>query len=274
MKPPRDSQGDFEEFTSEEAVSPHQPIRLEDVLTDLRAGMRTKGFLVKYGLTIGEFEQLLKSLIRRRLFTVEEYKEWKARRLGSPQPEPAAPPERGVPIPPSEKPAQQVLTYIITEPEKNNSWALELFSADRDRMKGAQFKVNLHGKRYGFVVEEMLFRGQVEMLDSEALSTGEQKARREQAMAFIAKHGWAAYLENRAINANLEEGADGELKKARLVLLHCRNGTFLAALHTPTPAINLYVGTSLEKIRGRLAKSVDTSILDSELSEHHGSRFE
>jgi len=263
MKPPKDSEGDLEELASEDAGSPHQPIRMEDVLADLRAGIRTKGFLEKYGLTLGEFEQLLKSLIRRRLFTLEEYKEWKAHRLGSTVSEDTASTIRRLPAPKPEMPTQHVMTYVITEPEKNNSWALELFSTHRNKMKGAHFKVNLQGKRYAFVVEELLFRGQVDMLDSEVPTAGEQKARREQAMAFIAKHGWAAYLESRAINANLQDGAGEPARKARLVLLHCRNHTFLAALHTPVPAINLYVGTSLEKIRGRLAKSIDTSVLDS-----------
>jgi len=240
---------------------------MEDVLADLHAGIRTKGFLEKYGLTLGEFEQLLKSLIRRRLFTLEEYKEWKAHRLGSTVSEDTASTIRRLPAPQPEKPAQQVLTYVITEPEKNNSWALELFSTHRNKMKGAHFKVSLKGKRYAFVVEELLFRGQVDMLDSEVLSAGEQKARREQAMAFIAKHGWAAYLESRAIDANVQDGADEMGRKARLVLIHCRNNTFLAALHTPAPAINLYVATSLEKIRGRLAKSIDTRVLDSGIGD-------
>jgi hypothetical protein len=267
MKSPRDSEGGFDDLALEEVESPHQPIRMEDVLRDLRAGLRTKGFLVKYGLSMGEFEQLLKSLIRRRLFTVDEYKEWKARRpSASPSQEPTAT-ASAVSTSQGEKPAQQVVTYVITEPEKNNSWALQLFSTRRELMRGAQFKVNLHGRRYSFIVEEMLFRGQVDMLDSEALSTGEQKARRAEAMEFIAKHGWAAYLEKRAINANLQESSGGVSKKARLVLLHCRNDTFLAALHTPAPAINLYVGTSLANIRGRLAKSVDTNLLDRQLME-------
>jgi len=251
----------------EEAESPHQPIRMEDVLKDLRAGLRTKGFLVKYGLDIGEFEQLLKSLIRRRLFTVDEYRVWKAKRSRHPEPDEPQGDEEGTPKATPEKQAQgKVITYIISEPEKNNSWALELFSYRRDKMKGARFKVNLQGRRYAFVVQDMLFRGQVDMLEvGEASAGSEQKERRARAMTFIAEHGWAAYLEKRAINANVEGGPVEEGKKARLVLLHCRNNTFLAALHTPTPVINLYVGNSLEKIRGRLAKSIDTSVLNGEL---------
>lgn len=266
MKPPKDAQGDPEALASEEAESLHQPIRLDDVLRDLRAGLRTKGFLVKYGLDIGEFEQLLKSLIRRRLFTMEEYREWKAKRSVPPHSEEPRGHEKDVSTEtPDRQTRGKVITYIINEPEKNNSWALELFSWPRDQMRGARFKVNLQGKRYAFEVEELLFRGQVEMLEGATLSGTEQKERRERAMAFIAEHGWAAYLENRAINANVELNSSGAVKKARLVLLHCRNDTLLAALHTPAPAINLYVGNSLEKIRGRLAKTIDTSVLNGDL---------
>ena len=87
------------------------------------------------------------------------------------------------------------------------------------------------------------------------------KGKREEAIEFISEHGWAAYLESRAIEANLSGANTEETPKARLVLLHCRNNTFLAALHTPAPAINLYVGSSLDNIKQRLAKSVDTRSL-------------
>jgi hypothetical protein len=258
----RDSQEDFSEFSFEEANTSAKGITAEDILQDLRAGLRTRDFLSKYGLTIGQFEELLKRLIRKGLLTKDEFRAWKAHRLGSDSLV-TQPDDRGVsPVPVPEKSNQNVETYIIKEPERNNSWALQLFSTHRDRMKGAQFKVNLHGKKYSFVVEQMLFRGQVEMLPSGDAGRFGERARRDQAKEFIARHGWAAYLENRAMEANLGEPAAEPRKKARLVLLHCRNHTFLAALHTPAPAINLYVGSSLEKIYGRLAKSVDTSILD------------
>jgi len=261
MTSPRDSQ-DFSEFTLEETNTSAKGITAEDILQDLRAGLRTREFLSKYGLTLGQFEELLKSLIRKGLLTKDEFRAWKAHRLG-PNSARTKPDGREVsPVPQQDKPNQNVETYIIKQPEMNNSWALQLFSTDRDKMKGAQFKVNLHGKKYSFVVEQMLFRGQVEMLPSGDAGRFGERAKREQAMEFIARHGWAAYLESRAMEANLGEPGPEPRKKARLVLLHCKNHTFLAALHTPAPAINLYVGSSLEKIYGRLAKSVDTSILD------------
>jgi len=236
-----------------------KPVRVEDILKDLRAGLRTKGFLVKYELTLGEFESILKGLIRKGLFTKDEYKIWKAKR-----PEPTPLKEE----PSEKKPAaaepshKTVTTYIIREPEKNHPWALQLFSTHRDRMAGAQFKVRLHGKKYAFVIEKMLFRGSVKMLADESAENEAAKDKRQQALEFIARHGWAAYLENRAISANIEDEEPPGHKKARLVLLHCRNDTFLAALHTPAPAINLYVGASLDKIRRRLAKSIDTTSIE------------
>ena len=129
-------------------------------------------------------------------------------------------------------------------------------------MPGAQFKVNLHGKKYSFVVEKLLFRGAVKMLESRSADKLGSKGKREEAMEFITTHGWAAYLEQRAYAANFDADGMRISGKGRLVLLHCRNDTFLAALHTPAPAINLYVGGSLENIRRRLAKSVDTSDLE------------
>ncbi|MBI4963732.1 MAG: hypothetical protein HY913_10700 [Desulfomonile tiedjei] len=262
MKPPRDPHEDFSGFTAEEMESSAKTISAEEILEDLRAGLRTRGFLTKYGLTLGQFEGLLKGLIRKGLLTKDEFKVWKAHRVAQTASEPEAAGQGVAPSPVPERLHHNVKTFVITEPEMNNSWALQLFSTQRERMKGAQFKVNLHGKKYAFIVEQMLFRGQVEMLATADSGQANDKSKREQALEFISRHGWAAYLESRAVEANLGEPGPQPRKKARLVLLHCRNHTFLAALHTPAPAINLYVGSSLEKIRGRLAKSVDTSLLD------------
>lgn len=231
------------------------------ILEDLRAGFRTRHFLATYGLSMQEFEIILKDLIRKGLFTKEEYKNWKSHRL------PPKVAETNAPTPSGPQNISQlaghktVSTYVIPEPEKNNSWALQLFSTDRNRMAGAGFKVVLHGKKYAFVVERLLFRGPVDMVRSKA-PRPRSKEKREQAMEFIAKYGWAAYLENRAYAANFDEDGMREAGKARLVLLHCRNDTYVAALHTPAPAINLYVGSSLESIRERLARNIDTSQLN------------
>ncbi len=226
-----------------------------------------KAFSKKYRITLPQFEGLLKHLIRQRLLTVEEFKQWKARKT-------ATSPASDAPVPPPPRPSEEPLqraapsqhveTFVITNPEKNNSWALQLFSAQRDRMRGAKFKVSLHGKKYFFVVEDMIFRGQVEMLADSSSSKSAAQTKREEALEFISTHGWAAYLERRALDANVDDDAEEAPsgRKARLVLLHCRNDTYLAALHTPTPAINLYVGNCLEKIRLRLSKSVDLSPLD------------
>lgn len=261
MKSGRSPQGTVGESLPGDSGSPAKKISIEEVLADLRAGMRTRNFLSKYGISMAEFEGILKSLIRKGLFTKEEFKAWKAHR---PVPTTAA-----SDIPPQPQPAKRmpqkshgtVETYVIKDPEKNNSWALQLFSTQRDRMPGAQFKVNLHGRKYAFVVERLLFRGAVKMLQSASAPRPGSKSKREEAMQYIAQHGWAAYLENRAYAANFDADGMRISGKARLVLLHCRNETFLAALHTPAPAINLYVGGSLENIRRRLARSVDTSDL-------------
>ena len=258
MKSPEDPSEEFEAGTGPRTESPAK-LTVEEVLKDLHAGMRTKGFLKKYGLTMMQFESLLKQLIRKGLFTREDFKLWKAHRL--------------TPAPPVENlnaeadlrdvaRLNNVETFVITEPERNHSWALQLFSADRDRIKGAQFKVNLHGKKYSFVVEQLLFRGAVEMLPNVGVSKEETTQRRQEALDFISSHGWAAYLEQRAFAANFDSESTQTVRKARLVLLHCKNQTFLAALHTPVPAINLYVGSSLETIRDRLSKSVNTSGLN------------
>ncbi len=266
MKSPQDPREDLEGLPSDRSQTSRQQISVREVLEDLRAGLRTRGFLDKYGITLPEFEDLLKSLIRRGLFSKEDFRAWKARKRVAPE----AAGERENEFetdgdqteqPPPGRPHHSVATYVIKEPEKNKSWALQLFSTERDRMTGAQFKVNLHGRKYSFVVEKMLFRGQVDVLADGTLDETERKKRRDAAMEYISQHGWAAYLENRAFSANFAAEPGGSGKKARLVLLHCRNQTFLAALHTPAPAINLYVGSSLEKIRQRLAKSVDMAAL-------------
>jgi hypothetical protein len=259
---PTDTNKPPDEAASENRESPVRKVRTDQILADLRAGLRTKGFMNKYGLTMGEFERLLIKMIQKGIFTREEYIAWKAsRRLDAPTADPFLADSDG----PSHGAAERrhgITTYVIKDPEKNDSWALKLFSTQRDQMQGAAFKVDLHGRRYSFVVEEMLFRGPVNMLPGVIEAKPGPKDKREEAIEFISEHGWAAYLESRAIGANLAAGgANQEPQKARLVLLHCRNNTFLAALHTPAPAINLYVGSSLDSIKSRLAKSVDTSSL-------------
>ncbi len=249
----------MDEFADAEG-SHSKPIDIQEVLADLRGGLRTKGFLYKYGLTMPQFEDLLKGLIRRGLFSKEEFKAWKAKKALTPAPAPlASAPRPAIAVEPVGRPIN-VVTYVIQDPEKNNSWTLQLFSTKREQMKGAKFKVNLHGKKYAFEVEEMLFRGPVEMLPDPAENRASDKSKREEAMEFISTHGWAAYLERRAMAANL--GPESSRKTGRLVLLHCKNQTFLAALHTPTPAVNLYVGNSIEKIKQRLSKNVDTAVLN------------
>jgi len=230
----------------------------EEVLKDFHAGMRTKHFLSKYGLTMRQFEEILKHLIRDGRISKDEFRDWKAHRVpGSTAVEGSSNFVENA-FEASAAKIGNVRTYVIPEPEKNNSWALELFSTGSEDIRGAQFKVNLHGKRYSFVVEQMLFRGSVNMRGRGHKTTAQKLSEREEAMDFISKHGWAAYLENRAFSANFGPDGGEQPRKARLVLLHCRNHTYLAALHTPAPAINLYVSSSLENIRRRLAHAVDT----------------
>jgi hypothetical protein len=259
MKSPEDTSKEFEAGIGPTRTEPPAKLTVEEVLKDLHAGMRTKGFLNKYGLTMMQFESLLKQLIRKSLFTREDFKRWKSHRLAP------APPEENLAAEADLREVARlnnVETFVITEPERNHRWALQLFSAERDKIKGAQFKVNLHGKKYAFVVEQLLFRGVVEMLPNVGVSQEESKQRRQEALDFISSHGWAAYLEQRAFAANFDSESTQTVRKARLVLLHCKNQTFLAALHTPVPAINLYVGSSLKTIRDRLSKSVNTSTLN------------
>ena len=118
--------------------------------------MCTKGFLERSGLTMTQFESLLKQLIRKGLFTKEDFKLWKSHRLSS---APTAQDLDGAEALPEVDRSHNVETFVITEPERNHSWALQLFSTDREKIMGAQFKVNLHGKKYSFVVEQLLFRG-------------------------------------------------------------------------------------------------------------------
>lgn len=283
MSSPKDR--DFEEFFDEAQPSARRQVPVSAVLKDIKAGLRTKGFLIKYGISLTEFEELIKRLVREGLLSKEEFKTWKSHRAEVPMisSNGSAPleavqekPSGGKTVSPQDDPQEgeltrvghTVTTYIINDPEKNESWALQLFAIRRDNIKGAKFKINLHGRRYAFVVEDMLYRGQIHMKQPVKPKKPrgpktEVKDKRQEALEFIAKHGWAAYLEQRAYRANFggddleEEG----LTKARLVVLHCKNETYLAALHTPLPTVNLYVSSSLQNILNRLGKTVDTTEL-------------
>lgn len=261
MNAPKDPSEFNPGYHSDGAPPAPKGIDLRDVLDDLRAGLRTRGFLLKYRITLAEFQTLLKDLIRAGFLTKQEFRDWKAHRLGSTAHGNGMAAHAGRSDEDSVPRISNIETYVLSEPERNHSWALALFSTQREKMKGAQFKVTLQGKKYLFVVEELIFRGSVNMVKGAVESPSERLTKRQEALDFIARHGWAAYLENRAYMANFGNGPDPAPIKAKLVLLHCRNETFLAALHTPVPAINLYVGSSLETIRRRLSKSVDMSSL-------------
>jgi hypothetical protein len=256
MKWPDDPTGKIDGTVRTDPGSTPQRVRVQDVVKDLHSGMRTRAFLDKYDFDLSEFQEILKRLIREGSFTIEDFKAWKAHRPTSAA---VAEETENDEISDAQSPGglSNIETFILSEPEKNHSWALQLFSTRREEMKGARFKVNLQGKKYLFVIEEMLFRGSVNMLEEEPETPQEIQRRRQEALQYIARHGWSAYLENRAFMANVEGEDQTSRKKARLVLLYCRNETFLAALHTPAPTVNLYVASSLEKLHQRLAKSVD-----------------
>jgi hypothetical protein len=231
-------------------------IKTDDLLNDFHEGLRTKQFLSKYGLTIAQFEHIVKALIRDGHLTKDQFREWKARRRISTQTTIAEEPFDDL-----DTTVANVETYVIVNPEETNSTALELFSTKQDLMKGTKFKIVLHGKKYAFMVEEMLYRGPVEMTPDAEEDEEAKKAKREEAIAYISRHGWAAYLENRAYLANFGEDGDHAGKKAKLVLVHCTNATYLAAVHTPAPAISIYVASTLGSLKRRLANAVDLTEL-------------
>jgi hypothetical protein len=242
------------------AESSERKLKL-DIIRDMRLGLRTKAILHKHQLNLTDFERILKTLIKEGIFTKDEYRAWKSNR-GPGTIGPSIPETRVKDIYPTKK-GKVVETYVIEDPEKNHAWALQLFSTKKEAMKGANFKVILHGKKYSFTVEDMVYRGAVNMLEGYSKEQkSESKDRREEAMDFIAKHGWAAFLEAKAFEANFgEDEVEDTPQQARLVVLHCKHDTFLAALHTPSPAISFYVSSSLESVIERLSKSVDTSHL-------------
>ncbi len=274
VKPPDEAHATFEDDKTSAADPSAARLTVEAVLEDLRLGMRTKRFMQKYGISLPEFESLLKMLLRKGLFTKDDFKRWKAARPElknieaplRPAAEDTPSPQAGAQLSPSEsapyaKNPQTIETFVISDPEQNNSWTLELFSRKREDLRGATFKGALQGKKYMFIIEDLLFRGTIHMMQD----AKEPKVKRQEAMDFISKHGWAAYLERRAFEANFGDDSAGPKvrseKKGRLVVLRCRHDTYLAALHTPTPVINVYVGSSFAKLKARLARNVDISEL-------------
>lgn len=155
-----------------------------------------------------------------------------------------------------------VETYVIPEPEKNGAWALDLFATKRDDMEGLRFKARILGKKYAFTIEKMLYRGPVNIFENEKEEKPKVKNKREEALQFISSHGWAAYLESRAIEANIgEETSSQKVQSGRLMVLKCKHQTYVAAVHSPAPSVSFYVASDLDTIKERLGKSVDmTSI--------------
>lgn len=258
MSPPMDQDESLPSFDQEVVSAQDARIRAEDVVNDFRAGMRTKTFLTKYNLSVEQFEQLLKRLIRERLITKDEVLAWKTRRAAQRKQEADVPEDQW-----EERRGgsshSSVETCVIHEPERNGAWILELFSKDAEEIEGTRVKVALHGKKFAFFIEELLFRGQVKILGAQSASKHVRLDKREEALEYIAQHGWAAYLETRAFMANFgqDDQEDDKPRQARLMLLQCKNGAYLAALHTPAPAVNIYVSSSLENIKQRISAHVD-----------------
>jgi hypothetical protein len=256
MSPPVDQDESLPSF-DQEVEAPRAPrIKADDVLTDFRAGMRTKSFLSKYNLSVEQFEQLLKRLIKERLISKEELLAWKTRRAAHRKQEVESSEDDWEEHRSSGSPGN-VETCVIHEPERNGAWILDLFNKDAEEVEGTRVKVALHGKKYAFFVEELLFRGRVKILGEEGGSRPLRLDKREEALEYIAQHGWAAYLETRAFLANFSQDEDDKPLQAKLLLLQCKNGAYLAALHTSAPAVNIYVSSSLENIKRRLAGHID-----------------
>ncbi len=248
------------EFDGEKSDSGARKINAKGILKDIKAGLGTREILAKHGVDKEEFEHILKKMIREGMLNKRDFRRWRTTRT---QPSPLG----TISFDELEEPTMitpgipgNVDTYVINEPEKNSMWALELFSTQTDRMSGAKFRANLHGKKYSFVVEQLIFRGSVDLQKVKKISGDQAKKKREQALDYIAEHGWATYLENKAMEANIDQ--DETETKARLVILKCRNSTYVAALHTPAPTVNFYVAPSLEAIRDRLSKTVDFSSIE------------
>ncbi len=247
------------------------------VLRDLLEGaLRTKGMIAKYRSTVKDFEQIIIRLIRTGKWTKDEFRSWKAHRPSRPDADPKAfevtfeardveaelAGDFHKPSPKASAPPPQVIsspeTYIIHEREVDDSLAMRLFTTKREEIGGARFKVLLQGKKLAFTVDRMLFRGPVELLHGVVPKKPDPKKKREEALDYVAKHGWAAYLESRAFTATFGGQDAPEVRtKARLVLLQARNNTYVAAIHTPLPSINVYVDSTLAAIRERLSKVVD-----------------
>ncbi|MEW6351472.1 MAG: hypothetical protein AB1646_20665 [Thermodesulfobacteriota bacterium] len=250
----------------------------EAVLRDLRGGtLRTKGIVAKYGMTVKDFEQIIIRLIRSGQWTKEEFRDWKAHRSVRPNADQKSfevtfeardveaelggsfdEPSPKAPAAAAPQPISNPETYIIHEREVNDSLAMKLFTTKREEIGGARFKVLLQGKKLAFTVDRMLFRGPVELLHGVIPKKTDIRKKREEALDYVAKHGWAAYLESRAFTATFGGSDAPEVRtKARLVLVQARNNTYVAAIHTPLPSINVYVDSNLDAIRDRLAKVVD-----------------
>ncbi len=244
--------------------SASKKIRLDEIARELREGKRTKHFLGKYGLTLPVFEELLKRVIREGYFSRDEFSAWKARK---PMPQSSGGKRNdsaSAPVLTLRSKPDDVDTHVISESDEDSATVMKLFSVKREKLKGLRFKVSLGGRKYGFTVEDVVHRSPVDMLQAVPVARGKvpMKKRQEEAVEYIAKHGWAAYLENRAFLANFEDDASAATsRKAKLVVVFCTSESFVAALHTPTPAINFYVAGSLADIKNRLSKIINTAPL-------------
>ena len=119
MAPTDNTNMPSEKLPSDNEGTPRK-IKVDQILADIKAGLRTRGFLEKYNLTMGEFEGLLKKMIRKGILTVEEYTTWKShRRTDAPTAEPLLA-DTDMPSAAGPGHKQGITTFVIKDPEKND----------------------------------------------------------------------------------------------------------------------------------------------------------
>jgi hypothetical protein len=230
---------------------------IDDILEDMSAGKRTKAILADYNLSVKQLAVMLQQAISDGLLTKSELKQWRENRSVALSTIRVVESLAGDLDPGTEAVELEQATFVVAENDNNWEQALRLFNSEKSSLVGAHFTLTTNLRYHSFVVDKVLFRSKVPMVKKRQRPPSKKA---EDAMEFIATHGWEAYLEDRAFAANFERFEPSE-KKATLAVVRCKDGMFLAAVYTGGRDVNFYAEATQSKLKNRLSSIIDTSKL-------------
>lgn len=235
---------------------PEVSSKVLEIVEDIRSGKRTREILSSRNLKMDEAARLLRTAVSQGLISTDELKAWKERNVSTVATVRLAATVAAELDEPVQRFGGGMETFIIPHHAIRRTGAVKLFRGKAEEIKGTELKVGTGGSLTTFVVNGVLFRGIVPILDHTEENSESFDSKCNDAADYIAEHGWSAYLEARVFAANFDTGRKPP-QKGRLALVHGKEENCLAALMTAEGNIKVIVGPSPTNVVDRLSVSID-----------------